>query len=49
MILFMVPFIVSSCTINIIQTSTHGTASDVVDSDPTTRTDADVSIPGLTT
>jgi len=36
-----------SCTISIIQTDTHGTAEDVVDSTPTTttETDADLSIP----
>lgn len=47
--LFFIPFIVlfSSCTISMINTSTHGTASDVVDSTPTTetKTDADISLP----
>lgn len=37
----------SGCTLSIILTDTHGTATDVVDSTPTTetKTDADVDIP----
>jgi hypothetical protein len=45
----LIPLMVffSSCTISMINTSTHGSASDVVDSTPTTetKTDADVSLP----
>lgn len=39
--------ILTSCTINIIQTDTHGQAEDVVDSDPSTdvKPQTDLSIP----
>lgn len=40
-LLFIFIILFSACTWNIIQTSTHGSASDVVDSDP--QTEADVS------
>ncbi len=37
----------SGCTISIIQTDTHGTATDVVDSTPSTtaETEADIQVP----
>ncbi len=40
-------FLCTSCTINMIQTDTHGVASDIVDSDPTTdvKPQTDLSIP----
>lgn len=37
---FLVVLCLPACTLNLIQTDTHGTASDVVDSDP--RTDPTV-------
>lgn len=39
-ILFLITITLTGCTINIINTSTHGVATDVVDSDP--KTDANV-------
>lgn len=43
----LLTLIASGCTISIIQTDTHGSAEDVVDSTPTTSTDAkaDLDIP----
>lgn len=45
--LALMTLIASGCTISIIQTDTHGSATDVVDSTPTTttETDAQVDIP----
>lgn len=47
MFLGLLTLVASGCTISMINTSTHGTATDVVDSTPTTetKTDADVSLP----
>ena len=45
MYLLLISFIIQSCTINMIQTDTHGVAEDVVDSDPSTTANPDVSIP----
>lgn len=39
-ILISLLLLLSACTINIMQTDTHGTASDVVDS--TSKSDADI-------
>lgn len=39
-IILLISIILPSCTVNMINTSTHGTATDVVDSDP--KTDANV-------
>lgn len=40
----------TSCTINIVQTDTHGVAEDVVDTDPSNdvKADADLSLEGHT-
>lgn len=35
-------YLCTGCTLSIILTSTHGVADDVVDSQPTTKTDADL-------
>lgn len=47
-IILLVP-VVTCCTLSVIQTDTHGTASDVVDSTPSTtadvKPDVDLSIP----
>ncbi len=46
--IFFLPLIfLSSCTISLTLANTHGTASDVVDSTPTTetKTDAQVEVP----
>lgn len=47
MSLILLLLLCTSCTISIILTDTHGSATDVVDSTPKieTKTDADVDIP----
>lgn len=37
----LVLLLCSSCTLNIVQTSTHAPGNDVVDADPTTETKTD--------
>jgi len=47
-VLFLIPLaFLSGCTLSLSLANTHGVASDVVDSTPTTetKTDADVSVP----
>lgn len=47
-IILLVP-VITCCTLSVIQTDTHGTATDVVDSTPSTtadvKPDVDLSIP----
>ena len=45
LLLLLLNCLLESCTINIIQTDTHGQASDVVDSDPSTDAKPDISVP----
>jgi hypothetical protein len=42
LVLLSILLISSGCTVSIILTDTHGTATDVVDSTPTTETETDL-------
>lgn len=46
-ILFVLVFTFSSCTVNLNNISTEGTATDIVDDVTETKTDADLSIPAM--